>query len=57
MFTNDYTEEIHGSEQVRTSTKWLRLILDDKYKKEDLHKIMTNQCQKWTETQSNEFLK
>ena len=39
-----YTEEVNELEQVRTSTKWLRVILDDKYEKVDLNKVMENQC-------------
>ena len=31
LFTNAYTEEIHESQQVRISTKKLRVLLDDKY--------------------------
>ena len=57
IFTNSYTEEIHESEQVRTSTKRLRVILDAKYKKEYLHKVMKNKFQKLIETQRNELLK
>ena len=48
---------MHRSEQVRTATKLLHLILDAKYKKAHLHKVMTNQCQQLTETQHNELLK
>ena len=33
IFTNAYTEEIHESEQVHTSTKRLHVILDAKYEK------------------------
>ena len=54
---NAYAKEINESEPFRTSTKWLRLILDAKYKKADLIKVMKNQCQHITETQCNEFLK
>ena len=35
IFTNAYTEEIHESGQVHTYTKQLRVILDDKYEKEE----------------------
>ena len=31
VFTNNYAEKIYESEQVRTSTKQLRVILDAKY--------------------------
>ena len=44
-FTNAYAEEIHKSEQVHTSNKILRVILDAKYKNEYLNEIMKNQCQ------------
>ena len=37
---NAYTEEINESEQVRTSTKRWRLILDAKYKKQNINKVM-----------------
>ena len=47
-FTNAYTEDINESEQVRTSTKRLHAILDYKYKKADLNKVMENQCQHLT---------
>ena len=40
VFMNAYAEEIHKSEQVRTSTRRLRAILDDKYEKSDLNKVM-----------------
>ena len=46
-----YTEEINESEQVRTSTKQLHVILDAKYEKAYLNKVMKNQCQHLTETQ------
>ena len=39
-FTNDYVEEVYGSDHVSTATKWLRVILDTKYEKADLHKVM-----------------
>ena len=39
---NDYVEAICESEQVRTSTKLLRTILDAKYEKESLNKVMKN---------------
>ena len=54
---NAYTEEIHESEQARTSTKQLYVILDAEYEKTDLNKVMRNQCQRLTETQHNELLK
>ena len=54
---NAYAEEIRESEKVRNSTKWLRVILDYKYKKSDLNEVMKNQVQNLTETQRIEFLK
>ena len=39
-FTNDYVEEVYESEHVGTATKRLRLILEAKYEKADLHKVM-----------------
>ena len=57
MFKYSYAEEINESEQVRTYTKLLRVILDAKYEKADLHKVMETQCQNLTETQRNELLK
>ena len=50
-------KEIHESEKVRTSTKRLRVVLDAKYEKADLDKVMKNQRQKLIETQRNEFIK
>ena len=37
---NAYTEEINEPEQVCTCTKRLRVILDDKYEKAYLNKVM-----------------
>ena len=56
-FTNAHVEEVYESENVRTATKRLRVILDAKYEKEDLHKVMENQCQHLTTTQRNELLR
>ena len=55
-FMNVYAEEINKSEHVRTDTKRLPILLDAKYKKEYLNKVMNNQCQHLTETQRNELL-
>ena len=55
-FMNAYTEEIYESEHVCTATKLLCIILDAKYEKENLHKVMKTQCQHLTETQRNELL-
>ena len=57
LFTNSYVKEVYESENVRTATKRLRVILDSKYEKADLHNIMENQCQNLTMTQHNELLK
>ena len=57
QFTNAYVEELYALEHVRTATKLLGVILDDKYKKEYLHKVMETQCQHLTITQSNRLLK
>ena len=40
LFTNDYVEEVYESDHVLTSTKRLRVILDAKYEREYLHKVM-----------------
>ena len=45
QFTNFYTKEIYESEHARTATKLLRVILDAKYKKGNLHKVQKSQCQ------------
>ena len=37
-----YAEEVHESEQVHTSTKQLRVLLDAKYEKSDSNKVMGN---------------
>ena len=57
FFTNAYFKEVYDSEHVLTATKLLRVILDAKYKKSDLHEFMENQCQHLTTTQRNELLK
>ena len=57
LFTNAYVEEVYESEHVRTAKNKLRVILDDKYEKSDLHKVMENRCQNLTMTQRNELIK
>ena len=57
MFTNAYIREVYDPEHVRTATKLLRVILDAKYEKVDLHKVVENQCQHLIMTQRNELLK
>ena len=41
-FMNSYAEGIHELEQICTSTKGLRIVLDAKYEKADLNKDMKN---------------
>ena len=53
FLTNAYVRELYESEHVRTATKRLRVILDAKYEKVDLHNVMENQCQHLTKTQCN----
>ena len=48
---------MYESEQVHTSTKQLREILDYKYEKLDLNKVMKNKSQHLIKTQHNEWLK
>ena len=57
LFTDAYVEEVYDSEHVRTATKRLSVILDSKYKKADLNKVMETQCQNLTMTQRNYLLK
>ena len=56
-FADDHTKAVYESEHVRTATKRLRVILDARMEKSDLHKVMENQCQNLTTTQHNELLK
>ena len=53
---NDYVEEIHESEQVRTSTI-KSFILDAKYENPYLNKVTKNRCQHIKEIQLNKLLK
>ena len=57
MFTNAYAKELYDSEHVHNTPKQLRVILDTKYEKADLHKVMETQCQHMTITQRNELIK
>ena len=57
LYTDAYVEEVYESEHVCTATKQLRVILDAKYEKADLHKVMETQCQNLTMTQHNDLLK
>ena len=52
---NAQTYEVCESEQVRTSTKQLRVILDTKYEKAYLNKVMKTQCQHLIKAQLNEL--
>ena len=51
---NSFIEELFQLEHVETSTKQLCTILGANYKKEDLKKVMKNQCQNLIEEQYNE---
>ena len=48
LLINTYAEKVYESEHVITSTKWLHVILDAKYKKLDLNNVVKNQCQHLT---------
>ena len=50
-------EKINTSKEVCTFTKLLDVILDAKYKKSDLNKVMKNLCQHLTKAHRNELLK
>ena len=54
---NAHAGETYRLEHVQTITKQLRVILDAKNERSDLHKVMKNQCQHLTETQRNELIK
>ena len=56
-FMNAYTEDNYELEQFHHANKRLRVISYAKYERENLHKVMLNQCQHLTITQHNEFLK
>ena len=45
LFANAYVEEVYETEHLRTDIKQLCVILDAKYKKAYLHKVMETQCQ------------
>ena len=51
LFTAAYVEEVYELEHIRTATKQLRAILDAKYEKADLDKVMGTQCQHLTKIQ------
>ena len=54
---NAYVDKVYASEQVRIYTERLRTILDAKYEKVDLNKVIKNQFQHLTEEQLNKLLK
>ena len=54
---NAYVDKVYASEQVRIYTEWLRTILDAKYEKVDLNKVIKNQFQHLTEEQLNKLLR
>ena len=56
-FMNAYPGEINESEQFLTYTKQLCVILDAKYERVDLDKVMKNLCKHLTEMKRNELLK
>ena len=56
-YTNTYIEELYELEHVHTATKRLCVILDAKYEKSDLHKVMKTQFEHTTITQCIESLK
>ena len=49
-FTETYIKDIYELEHVHTDTKLLCVLLDAKYEKADLHKVMETQCQHLTMT-------
>ena len=56
-FTDAYVEEVYESEHISTATKRLHIILEAKYEKVDLPKVMETQCQHLTMTQRNDLLR
>ena len=57
MFTGAYVKEIYESKHVSSATKRLCVILDEKYEKLYLHKVMETHCQHLTMTKHNDVLK
>ena len=43
-FTDAYAKAVYLSEHILTANKRLHVILDAKYEKSDLHKVMETQC-------------
>ena len=50
-------KKVYESEHVHSVNKRLRVTLDAKYEKSDLHTVMETQCQHLTMTQSNNLPK
>ena len=57
LFADPYSKEVYESEHVSTAAKLLRVFLDAKYERADLHKVMETKCQHLTMTQRNDILK
>ena len=55
LFTDYYVEKVYESKHIFNSTKRLRVILDAKYEKADLHKAMETQCQHLIVTQRHDL--
>ena len=54
---NTYIEECFESENICSWTNILCKILDAKYEKTDLNKVMNKKCQKLSEYQRNALLR
>ena len=48
---NSFIEKVFKLEHIHTSTKMLCIILDDKYEKAHLNKVLKNECQNLLEKQ------
>ena len=57
FFNYAYVEKVYDSEHVCTATKLVLVILDAKYEKANLYKVMETQCQRLTMIQRNQMLK
>ena len=55
-FINLYVDKCLKSVSAIISTRSMRRILDEKYKKADLNKVTTEQCQHITATESHRLL-
>ena len=56
LFVNSYVDKLLESNSPISSTHRIRRILDEKYKTADLNKLMTEQCQHLTATESHILL-